>query len=58
MNEFKNYIQSDLEKTEMIEAIRVIENGKKIKMIEIFNEHISIDTIDDFKIAESILNNK
>jgi 3-deoxy-manno-octulosonate cytidylyltransferase (CMP-KDO synthetase) len=58
LNEFKNYIQSDLEKTEMIEAIRVIENGKKIKMIEIFNEHISIDTIDDFKIAESILNNK
>ena len=58
LNEFKNYIQSDLEKTEMIEAIRVIENGKKIKMIEIFNKHISIDTIDDFKIAESILNNK
>ena len=58
LNEFKNYIQSDLEKTEMIEAIRVIENGKKIKMIEIFNEHISIDTIDDFKIAESILKNK
>ena len=58
LNEFKNYTQSDLEKTEMIEAIRVIENGKKIKMIEIFNEHISIDTIDDFKIAESILNNK
>ena len=58
LNEFKNHIQSDLEKTEMIEAIRVIENGKKIKMIEIFNEHISIDTIDDFKIAESILNNK
>ncbi len=58
LNEFKNYIQSDLEKTEMIEAIRVIENGKKIKMIEIFNEHISIDTIDDFKIAESIINNK
>ena len=58
LNEFKNYIQSDLEKTEMIEAIRVIENGKKIKMIEIFNEHISIDTIEDFKIAESILNNK
>lgn len=58
LNEFKNYIQSDLEKAEMIEAIRVIENGKKIKMIEIFNEHISIDTIDDFKIAESIINNK
>tara|TARA_B100001093_G_scaffold33286_2_gene28826 strand:+ start:1050 stop:1781 length:732 start_codon:yes stop_codon:yes gene_type:complete len=58
LNEFKKYNQSDLEKTEMIEAIRVIENGKKIKMIEIFNEHISIDTIDDFKIAESILNNK
>ena len=58
LNEFKNYNQSDLEKSEMIEAIRVIENGKKIKMIEIFDEHISIDTIDDFKIAESILNNK
>ena len=42
----------------MIEALRVVENGKKIRMIEVFKEHVSIDTVEDLKIAESILNEK
>ena len=40
----------------MIEAIRFIENGIKIKILEVFNEYISIDTIEDLKRAKKILN--
>ena len=58
LREFAKYHQTPLEKTEMIEALRVIENGKKIRMIEVFKEHVSIDTLEDLKIAESILNEK
>ena len=42
----------------MIEALRIIENGEKIRMIEVFKDHISIDTIYDLKFAESILKEK
>ena len=35
----------------MIEALRIIEYGYNIHMIEIDHEHISIDTIDDYKKA-------
>ena len=48
--------KSVLEKAEMIEAIRFIENGIKIKILEVFNEYISIDTIEDLKRAKKILN--
>ena len=58
LKEFAKYHQTPLEKVEMIEALRVIENGKKIRMIEVFKEHVSIDTEEDLKIAESILNKK
>ena len=58
LKEFAKYHQTPLEKTEMIEALRVIENGKQIRMIEVFKEHVSIDTLEDLKIAESILNEK
>lgn len=58
LNEFKSYEESNLEKTEMIEAIRILENGKTIHMLEVFNDHISIDTIEDFIKAESLINKK
>lgn len=58
LKKFAKYDQTPLEKAEMIEALRIVENGEKIRMIEIFKEHISIDTIDDLKIAKSILKQK
>ena len=58
LREFAQYHQTPLEKAEMIEALRVVENGKKIRMIEVFKDHVSIDTVEDLKIAESILNEK
>ena len=58
LKKFAKYDQTPLEKAEMIEALRIVEHGEKIRMIEIFKEHVSIDTIDDLKIAESILKQK
>jgi len=58
LKKFAKYDQTPLEKAEMIEALRIVEHGEKIRMIEIFKEHVSIDTIDDLKMAESILKKK
>ena len=58
LKKFAKYDQTPLEKAEMIEALRIVEHGEKIRMIEIFKEHVSIDTIDDLKMAESILKQK
>ena len=58
LNKFKKLKQTNLELTEMIEALRIIEHGYNIHMIEIDHEQISIDTIDDFNKAKSMLNKK
>ena len=58
LKKFAKYDQTPLEKAEMIEALRIVEHGEKIRMIEIFKEHVSIDTINDLKMAESILKRK
>ena len=53
---FSKLKKSVLEKAEMIEAIRFIESGIKIKILEVFNEYISIDTIEDLKRAKKKFN--
>lgn len=58
LNKFKKFKQTNLELTEMIEALRIIEHGYNIHMIEIDHEQISIDTIEDFNKAKSMLNKK
>ena len=58
LNKFKKFKQTNLELTEMIEALRIIEHGYNIHMIEIDHEQISIDTIDDFNKAKSMHNKK
>ena len=58
LNNFKKFKQKNLELTEMIEALRIIEHGYNIHMIEIDHEQISIDTLDDFNKAKSMLNKK
>ena len=58
LNKFKKFKQTNLELTEMIEALRIIEHGYNIHMIEVDHEQISIDTIDDFNKAKSMLNKK
>ena len=58
LNKFKKFKQTNLELAEMIEALRIIEHGYNIHMIEIDHEQISIDTIDDLNKAKSMLNKK
>ena len=50
--EFPKMFISEIEKAEKIEALRFIYNDKKIKLLEIHNNIISIDTEEDFREAE------
>jgi len=52
----KNYLmklvkmkQSKLEKSEKLEQLRILENGEKIKVVEVKQDPISIDTKEDLK---------
>ena len=53
---FSNLKKSELEKSEMIEAIRFVENGMKIKILEVKNNYIGIDTIEDLVKARKKFN--
>ena len=54
--QFSRLKPSKLEKTEMIECMRFIENGQKIKMIDIEEPTIGVDTPHDLIRAEKYLN--
>lgn len=54
--EFPKMFVSEIEKAEKIEALRFIYNDKKIKLLEIHNNIISIDTEEDFIEAEKFIN--
>ena len=53
--EFPKMFISEIEKAEKIEALRFIYNDKKIKLLEIHNKIISIDTEEDFIEAEKLI---
>lgn len=53
--EFPKMFISEIEKAENIEALRFIYNDKKIKLLEIHNNIISIDTEEDFIEAEKFI---
>ncbi len=50
--------QSDLEKTEKLEQLRMLNMGEKIKVVITKHDSISIDTIKDYKKALHYLNTK
>ena len=47
--------QTHLEKTEMLEQLRALENGAKIKVVEVSESSIGIDTQADFERVEEII---
>lgn len=53
--EFPKMFISEIEKAEKIEALRFIYNDKKIKILEIHNNIISIDTEEDFIEAQKFI---
>jgi len=50
---FTKLKQTDLEKTEMLEQLRMLENGIKIKVVETEFESMSVDTQEDLKRARA-----
>jgi 3-deoxy-manno-octulosonate cytidylyltransferase (CMP-KDO synthetase) len=50
---FTSLKQTDLEKTEMLEQLRMLENNIKIKVVETEFESISVDTQEDLKRART-----
>lgn len=50
---FTHWERTPLEKTEMLEQLRYLENGISIKMIETHETPLSIDTPEDFEKAKS-----
>ncbi len=47
--EFTRFKQTNLEKTEMLEQLRALENGAKIKVVEVAESSIGVDTAEDFE---------
>jgi 3-deoxy-manno-octulosonate cytidylyltransferase (CMP-KDO synthetase) len=47
--------QTNLEKTEMLEQLRALENGARIKVVEVSESSIGVDTADDFERAKELL---
>ncbi|MBU2540610.1 MAG: 3-deoxy-manno-octulosonate cytidylyltransferase [Candidatus Omnitrophica bacterium] len=55
---FKNLEKSELELSERLEQLRVLENGYRIKVIETEFETIGVDTPEDLEIAQNLLNGR
>ncbi|CAN5610978.1 hypothetical protein BH18ACI1_BH18ACI1_03810 [soil metagenome] len=47
--------QTDLEKTEMLEQLRALENGAKIKVVEVLEGSIGVDIKEDFEKVKQII---
>jgi 3-deoxy-manno-octulosonate cytidylyltransferase (CMP-KDO synthetase) len=56
--EFTQLTQTNLEKTEMLEQLRALENGTKIKVVEVAESSIGVDTREDFERVKDILESK
>ena len=52
---FTKFEQTFLEKNEMLEQLRALENGARIKVVEVAESSIGIDTAEDFERVKMIL---
>lgn len=55
---FTRLAQTNLEKTEMLEQLRGLENGARIKVVEVAESSIGVDTAEDFERVRNILENQ
>jgi len=54
---FNKLEQTPLEIIESVDMMRVLENGDKIKMVEVIGKTIGVDNAEDFKVAENLMSN-
>ncbi len=55
---FTSFEQTNLEKTEMLEQLRALENGARIKVVEVSESSIGVDTREDFERVRMVLENQ
>lgn len=55
--EFNNTPQTELEKIESIDMLRVLESGATVRMVEMSNHTVSVDTPEDLKLVSSLMQN-
>lgn len=53
--QFAKMPQTKLEKIEMLEQLRALENGAKIKVVEVHESSVGVDTQEDFERVRSLL---
>ena len=53
--EFTKLPQTNLEKIEMLEQLRALENGAKIRIVDIDERSIGVDTEEDFKLVKRMI---
>jgi 3-deoxy-manno-octulosonate cytidylyltransferase (CMP-KDO synthetase) len=58
LNEFVQLPQSSLEATEMLEQLRLLENGYNVKVVETSYNAVGVDTPEDIEKVENILGGK
>lgn len=58
LNEFVKLPQSSLESTEMLEQLRLLENGYTVKVVETSYDAVGVDTPEDIEKVENILGGK
>ncbi len=54
---FTKLQQTNLEKTEMLEQLRALETGVKIKVVEVAESSVGVDTAEDYERVKKILEN-
>ncbi len=52
---FTKFEQTSLEKTEMLEQLRALENGARIKVVEVLESSVGVDTAEDFERVKMLL---
>ncbi|HEY0461108.1 MAG TPA: 3-deoxy-manno-octulosonate cytidylyltransferase [Pyrinomonadaceae bacterium] len=55
---FTQTAQTRLEQTEMLEQLRALENGARIKVVEVAESSIGVDTQEDFERVRSLIENR
>lgn len=55
--QFTKLEQTNLEKTEMLEQLRALENGARIKVVEVSEGSIGVDTQEDFERVRNLMEN-
>lgn len=58
LSKFVNFTQTTLEKAESLEQLRILENGYKIKCVEVNYEPYGVDVVEDICVIEKLLKSK